>query len=240
MKKGWKQPAFYFSAAIILLAAVLFLKKEPPQREEAQREVSEEPSGIVISPTFTETVPHNPTTEQNKPVPVFSATDWNVVVQCVSGSDFKKYFAQGTLELTQWAQEDERVRQSVDQILLHYKNAGESLRLRVFPPSQGAKEEGKEPTQLFKVDTDGLPTPIDMPAQWKNMSDNSILSMIRKTYPVSQTIENGRMDIPDVMSLEYTLENQQITQFQMQWQNAGKMALVACDRVAKNEKCICK
>ncbi len=243
MSKKRNQPFFYIAVIVVIgLAGILFLKKESATADSATTTSPQAPD-IILSPTFTETTPQPPPQNpsaaeavQNKPAPIFSAADWDVVMKCVEASDFKKYFSNGFLELNQWINSDSRGQKTVDEVLIHYVNGGVPYRLRVSPSQRG---EAKEPPRLFKVDTDGLPTPIDLPTQWKNMSDNSILSMIRQTYPVGRTIESGRWNIPGEMTMDYTLENQQITQFQMQWMAAGKAAAIACDQAAQKIKCQC-
>jgi len=224
--------------AVLLLVAFVFMKSRQPSGTEVSSDLASKPAvhtDVRLDSTHPADFQRPDTTNTLSQVePETAAT---TVRHCLKTQEAFATLMGSSFGLENFLVLRSRYETVYDQLNFHFSENGQSFRLVLFP---GQLEGPKENMQFFKVDSDGLPTRIATPENWRQQKPEVLAQTLEKEYRLEKKMEFSRTFLPNDGTLEIQTDNSRVLELSVTFKNAdGRRQLLGCHLKTDALSCVC-
>lgn len=220
-----KKSLWILAVIILVIGAMMLLRGR------------QEPKSPMVLPASQVEEPSQSTNQPQAKL-ALNLEETSVINECLADHFLHQYFRSGEFDLKEFLDKESQAEWLVDQDVLHYQTQEGRFRVVSFPSQT---EESKEPLRLFKVDTDGYPTPIKPPEEWSQLSDKEIFERVKNQFKILKNQKKTRILIPSSMQMELEIENDVIKTLSVNIQEKDKTRFLGCDlRNPSQKPCVCR
>jgi hypothetical protein len=122
-----------------------------------------------------------------------------------------------------------------EKINLHFQDGGKEYRVMLL----NGRDEGSENVRFFEVGTDGFPTRVELPNDWKTLSAANVFEQVRARKDVTLVQKTVSLQLDNDTRLRFTDHNGELREMMITLKNGGRARTLGCQSEAAGLKCRC-